>query len=202
MKIDFKISLDSYKAKVNEFRILEIPPMQYLMIDGHGDPNTSAEFASALTALYPVAYKLKFMSKLELDYVVPPLEALWWAEDMENFTERRDKSQWDWTLMLLTPDWINQEMFSKAQATALAKGAENIQNVRLETLNEEIVVQTLHLGSYDNEGPTLDKMHNEFIPEHNYKMVKKHHEIYFSDFRRVAPEKLKTILRQPIEKVN
>ena len=90
--------------------------MQFLMADGHGDPNTAQEYTDAVEALYGVAYKLKFMSKKELekDYVVPPLEGLWWAEDMETFTTSRDKSAWDWTMMIMQPDWITREMFEEA----------------------------------------------------------------------------------------
>lgn len=200
-KIDFKKTLDSYQAKRGEYRILTVPTMQYLMIDGHGDPNTSQEFTQAVEALYPLAYKLKFASKndLEKDYVVGPLEGLWWAEDMESFTAARDKSQWDWTLMIFTPDWITRTMFEAAREKVKAKNTpKKLSEVRLEMLNEGLCVQTLHIGSYDDEAPVLEKMHHEFIPGNNLKMVKKHHEIYFSDFRKVAPDKLRTILRQPV----
>lgn len=200
-KTDFKQTLDSYRAKRGEFRVVDIPPMQYLMVDGHGDPNTSQEFTDALEALYPVAYKLKFTSKqnLDKDYVVPPLEGLWWAKDMQTFTTARDKSKWDWTMMLMVPDWITNEMFVAAKTKASEKNVpKSLFKVRLETLEEGTCVQTLHIGSYDEEAPVLDTLHTEFIPNHGFKMTGKHHEIYFSDFRKVAPEKLKTILRQPV----
>ena len=120
MKTDFKKTLDSYRARPGEFRIVELPPLQYLMVDGHGDPNTAAKYADAISALYPVAYKLKFASKQDLDrdYVVPPLEALWWASDMDVFTAARDKSRWDWTAMIMVPDWITPERFDDAVAEA------------------------------------------------------------------------------------
>lgn len=107
MKVNVVKELDSYRAKRGEFRVLEVPELRYLMIDGHGDPNTSSDYADALAALYPVAYTLKFASKRELerDYVVPPLEGLWWADDMSVFTAARDKSRWDWTMMILVPEW-------------------------------------------------------------------------------------------------
>lgn len=200
-KIDFKKALDSYHAKRGEFRVVEIPRMQYLMVDGHGDPNTSQEFIDALEALYPVAYKLKFASKIELskDYVVPPLEGLWWADDMRAFTAARDKSQWDWTMMLFVPDWINEGMFEAAKVKASQKDTpKSLAKVRLESLEEGLCVQTLHIGSYDSEAPVLEEMHAEFIPQNGFKMTGKHHEIYFSNFKKVAPEKLRTILRQPI----
>lgn len=200
-KIDFKKELDSYQAKSHEFRIIDIPTTQYLMIDGHGDPNTSQEFADAIRALYPIAYKLKFASKQELgkDYVVMPLEGLWWANDMSTFTTARDKSQWDFTLMIMQPDWITEEMFRTALQKVTEKDPpKNIERVRFETLSEGRCVQTLHIGSFDDEAGVLDKMHHDFIPGHNLKMTGKHHEIYLSDFRKVAPEKLRTILRQPV----
>lgn len=204
-KIDFKKELDSYQAKPHEFRVVDIPAMQYLMIDGHGDPNTSEEFADAIRALYPVAYKLKFASKQELgkDYVVMPLEGLWWADDMSTFTTARDKSQWDFTLMIMQPDWITEDMFRAALQKVMAKDPPKyLERVRFETLDEGKCVQTLHIGSFDDEAGILDKMHHEFIPEQNLKMTGKHHEIYLSDFRRVSPEKLRTILRQPVEQAN
>lgn len=200
-KIDYKKTLDSYQAKRNEFRIVDVPKMQYLMVDGHGDPNTSEAFSNATAALYPVAYKLKFASKLGLgrDYTVMPLEGLWWSDNMETFTSARDKSQWDWTLMIMQPDWITQEMFKAAvQKVAEKDPPASLACVRLETLNEGTCVQTLHIGSYDDEAGTLAKMHHEFIPAHHLKMVKKHHEIYFNDFRKVEPNKLRTLLRHPV----
>ena len=177
--------------------------MQYLMIDGHGDPNTSGEFAAAIAALYPVAYKLKFASKKDLaqDYVVMPLEGLWSSDDPAAFTSARNKSAWDWTLMIMTPDWITTEMFDAAVAKVSAtKGGApaSLDRLRLESLAEGTCVQTLHRGSFDDEGPTLALLHDDFIPEHGLRMTGRHHEIYFSDFRKVEPAKLRTILRQPV----
>ena len=200
-KIDFKKSLDAYQGKRGRFRIVEIPDLQYLMIDGHGDPNTSPAFAEAVEALYPVAYKLKFASKCDLgrDYVVPPLEGLRWAEDMDSFTAARDKSQWDWTLMIMAPDWIDQSMVDAAVEEAGAKTRPaRLGGIRLESLSEGHCVQTLHIGSFDDEADLLARMHHEFIPDNGLRMVGTHHEIYLSDSRKVAPEKLRTILRQSV----
>ncbi len=149
-----------------------------------------------------MAYKIKFMSKkgLEKDFTVPPLEGLWWAEDMETFITR-DKSQWDWTMMIMTPDWISAEIFTDAVGQVRkAKNPAAINKVRLERYHEGLSVQIMHIGSYDDEGPVLSQMHSEFIPNNGYVENGKHHEIYLSDPRRVAPEKLKTVLRQPIKK--
>lgn len=201
MKVDLKREIDSYRASVGEFRMLRVPPLRYLMIDGHGDPNTAAEYRRALETLYPVAYKLKFASKRELerDYVVAPLEGLWWAADMTSFTSARDKSAWHWTLMLLVPDWVPDDMVDAAVEAAAGKAPQDgLALLRLATLDEGDCVQTLHVGSYDDEAPVLARMHHEVIPAQGMRMRGKHHEIYLSDARRVAPEKLRTILRQPV----
>ncbi|GGO79915.1 GyrI-like domain-containing protein [Nonomuraea cavernae] len=200
-KSDFKKSLDAYQAKQGRFRIVEVPDLQYLMIDGHGDPNTSAAFSEAVEALYPVAYKLKFASKRDLDrdYVVMPLEGLWWARDMDSFTVSRDKSRWDWTMMIMVPDWTDEKMFATAVERAGVKNRPaRLGDVRLETLSEGRCAQTLHVGSFDDEADVLARMHQEFIPDHGFHMAGKHHEIYLSDFRKTAPDRQRTILRQPV----
>ncbi|MDI6628637.1 MAG: GyrI-like domain-containing protein [Rhodococcus sp. (in: high G+C Gram-positive bacteria)] len=201
MKVDFKKTLDAYSARHNIFRTLVVPPLTYLMLDGHGDPNTAPEYAEAIGALYPVAYAVKFASKndLERDYVVPPLEALWWAENMTSFTTERDKSEWNWTAMIMVPDWIDRPMFEAAVATAASKSNSDASSrVRLETLDEGLCVQTLHIGSYDDETSVLDELHHRYIPSSGLTMTGRHHEIYLSDPRRVEPAKLRTILRQPV----
>ncbi len=175
--------------------------MQYLMIDGHGDPNTSEDFKAAIEALYPVAYKLKFASKTELgkDYVVMPLEGLWWAEYMASFTTDRDKSSWDFTLMIMQPNWITKEMFEAAVQKVKTKDSPaKLGQVRFETLDEGKCVQTLHIGSFDDEAEILAEIHDAFVPDNHLKLSGKHHEIYLSDFRKVTPDKLRTILRQPV----
>lgn len=201
MKVDFKKSLDSYRAKQGEFRVLEVPAATYLMVDGHGDPNTASAYTDAIEALYPVAFTIKFASKKELgrDYVVPPLEALWWAEDMEAFTSGRDKSQWHWTAMIMIPDWITAEMFSAAvDAVRCKRAPAGLDRVRVEALEEGRCVQTLHLGPYDDEAAVLAQLHDHFIPGEGLRLTGKHHEIYLSDARRVEPARLRTILRQPV----
>ena len=205
MKVDLRKSLDSYRAQQGVFRVLDVPRLRYLAVDGHGDPNTAQEYADALGALYPVAYRLKFLSKNELDrdYVVPPLEALWWADDMESFTSARDKTRWDWTVMLLVPDWIETEHVDTAIAATAERGAPPaLDLVRLLTLDEGTCVQTLHVGPYDAEAEVLAAMHDQFIPEAGLHLTGKHHEIYLSDPRRAAPEKLRTILRQPVTRAD
>ena len=200
-KVDFKKTLDSYRATVGEFRVVNVPERRYLMIDGHGDPNVSPAYVETLESLYPVAYKMKFASKQDLDrdYVVPPLEGLWWAEYMAAFTTGRDKSQWDWTMMLMVPDWVGHAIFVAAVEKVGTKNPPpRLEAVRLEALTEGQCVQTLHLGSFDDEAEVLANMHDDFIPSHGLQLSGKHHEIYLSDPRKTIPTKLRTILRQPV----
>lgn len=201
-KIDFKRALDCYQAKQGTFCIIEVPDMQYMAIDGHGDPNTSTAYVQSLEALYPLAYTLKFMSKstLDRDYVVPPLEGLWWAPNMDAFTFARDKSQWHWTLMIMVPEWIHEEMFESAVAQVGSKASRpaRLTDVKLRDLTEGRCVQTLHVGPYDDEAEILERMHRTYIPDNGLVLDGTHHEIYLSDPRRVAPDKLRTILRQPV----
>lgn len=192
--------LDAYQAREGELRLIEVPASRFLAIDGAGDPNTEV-FARAVEALYPFAYTLKFASKTELgqDYVVPPLEGLWWAEDLSVFTTRRDKSLWSWTLLLLVPAWVPDDLVAAAREKVRAKGApERLDDVRLESLDEGLCVQTLHVGSFDDEGPVLERIHSEYLPAQGLRPTGKHHEIYLSDFRRVEPARRRTILRQPV----
>ena len=197
MKTDLKKELSAYSARRGVFDIVDVPPLRYLMIDGHGDPN-QGEYADAVSTLFPVAYRLKFMSKKELDrdYVVMPLEALWWSDDMAAYTTDRDKSRWDWTAMILIPDWTPSEHVERA--VAAAPDAPAIDRLRLETLDEGRGVQTLHVGPFDEEGPVLARLHDEVIPSHGLRMTGRHHEIYLSDIRRTDPARLRTILRQPV----
>lgn len=201
MKTDFKKNIEAYTARPGEFSIVRVPALDYLMIDGQGDPNTSQSYEDAITAIYPIAYRLKFLSKTDLghDYVVMPLEALWWSDDMASFTSARDKSRWDWTLLIMVPDWITQAHLDAARRAAARKGGvPALDDVRLERYEENLSVQTLHIGSYDDEGPVLEAMHQQFIPAHSLRVTGKHHEVYLSDVRRTPAHKLKTILRQPV----
>ena len=201
-KVDFKQTLDAYRAKRDALAIVDVPPLQYLMVDGQGDPNTATAFTESLEALYPLAYALKAASKRALgrDYTVMPLEGLWSAADMAAFTDARDKSRWEWTLLMMVPDWIDEAAFRAAvDAVEATRAPARLGAIRLETLEEGRCVQTLHVGSFDDEGPLLAHMHDEFIPANGLRMTGMHHEIYLSDARRVEPAKRRTILRQPVE---
>jgi len=201
-KVDIKKALQHlYNPSSRDFSVIEVPEMQFLMVDGHGDPNTEPAYQEAVEVLYGVAYKLKFTSKqrLEKDYTVPPLEGLWWAADMDTFTVNLDKSAWDWTMMIMQPEWITPELFAQAVAEVQkSKALPALSTMRLERYAEGLSVQIMHIGSYDDEAPTLARMHREFIPQNGYVEAGKHHEIYLGDPRKTAAEKLKTVLRQPV----
>jgi hypothetical protein len=205
-KIDFKQTLKQYyQPPGGAFTLVDVPAMQFLMVDGQGDPNTAVAYQEALQALYAVAFKLKFLSKNELgrDYVVPPLEGLWWAQDMASFALQRDKNAWLWTMMIMAPDWIGARMFETA-VSAAAKGHDlpGLARLRLATYGEGLAVQIMHTGSFEDEAPMLRRLHEEFLPANDLAPNGKHHEIYLSDPRRVAPQKLKTVLRQPVREVS
>lgn len=189
-----------YAPSAREFALVDVPPMRYLAVDGHGDPNTAAAYAEAVEALFSVAYAVKFRSRRELgrDFVVAPLEGLWRADDPAAFVAR-DKSAWDWTLLIAQPDWIDEALVAEAVAAARAKGDQPaLALVRLRELHEGPSAQILHIGSYDDETPTLAHLHDEWMPQHGLTFAGDHHEIYLSDARRTAPEKLRTVLRQPV----
>ncbi len=203
MTIDFKKTFKGfYSAKTDQFTVVKLPSMNYLMVDGAGDPNTSPEYVEAIEALYSVSYALKFYSKNELakDYVVPPLEGLWWADDMNTFITR-EKNAWQYTMMIMVPDWLTKaEVASAIDMVSSKKPGIHVERLRLAKLAEGLCVQTLHIGPYDDEGPVLAKLHSEWMPANGYEPTLKHHEIYLGDPRKTAPAKLKTILRQPIRK--
>lgn len=203
-KIDFKKKLKEYYAGVSakEVTIVEVPPMNFLMIDGKGYPGTSQEYQDAMETLYPVSYTLKFMIKKKgKDYVVMPLEGLWWADDMTVFTSEfmEKKDEWIWTSMVMQPDFITEEMVELAiDEVKRKKNPTSLPKLRFEQYDEGLAAQILYFGSYSDEGPTVEHLH-EFIEEKGYERRGKHHEIYLSDPRRTKPEKLKTIIRQPIK---
>ncbi|MCD0443362.1 GyrI-like domain-containing protein [Glycomyces sp. A-F 0318] len=198
-----KARRDLYAPTAKAFTVVDVPEMRYLAVDGHGDPNTSPEYADAVEALYGTAYTLKFASKraLRRDFTVAPMEGLWRADDPAAFAER-DKSAWSWTMMIGQPDWITEAMVRDAVA-AVAEKRDNpaLAGLRLFTFTEGTCVQILHVGSYDDEGPVLERLHREYMPANGYEFNGDHHEIYLSDARRTAPAKLKTVLRQPVRPV-
>lgn len=197
---DVKIALKHlYAPKATDFVEVDVPTMSYLMVDGHGDPNTATAYAEAIEALYSVSYACRFAAKAELGRVhtVGPLEALWWADDPADFVSRT-KANWNWTAMIAQPEWITPELVERGIAKKPVAASSLI---RLASLTEGRSVQILHVGSYDDEGPTLARLHDEYLPQHGLTFNGHHHEIYLSDARRVEPAKLRTVLRQPVRAV-
>ena len=193
-----------YTAPKKELVLVEVPEMKFLMIDGEGDPNNSKEYQDAMEALFPVSYKVKFISKREKsqDYVVMPMEGLWWVDKMEEFTVE-DKSSWKWTAMIRQPDFISQRMIKDAiREVEEKKNPAALSKIRFSKFKEGLSAQIMHIGPYTQEGPTVEKLHN-FIHEKGYRFNgsssgERHHEIYLSDVRRTKAERLKTIIRQPV----
>ena len=180
--------------------VVEVPPLHFLMIDGHGDPNKEESYQEAVEMLFSLSYTLKFAVKKEqgFDYSVFPLEGLWWVKDMSQFTTD-DKASWDWTMMIAQPEAIHEEWIENAKELVLKKRSDlgAIEKVRFEVYSEGLSVQLMHIGPYSAEGPNVARIHS-YIHENGYEISGKHHEIYLSDVRRSAPEKLKTVIRQPI----
>jgi hypothetical protein len=197
--IDLKRTVAGYSGTVGRFDLVTIEPRDYLTVDGSGDPNTSARFAEATAALFQVSYALKFASKKDgVDYVVPPLEGLWSADDMEAFTDRRDKGDWRWSLLVHVPAWLDGDAVDRARDVVARKKNRSplLPDVELRQLDEGLCVQTLYVGAFDDEGPTIAAMHESVAPGHVLRG--QHHEIYLSDIRRVAPDRLRTVIRQPV----
>jgi hypothetical protein len=199
--IDYKKELKHlYKPSSKIVEIVEVPQMNFLMVDGEGDPNTSQSFSDAIEVLYPLSYTLKFMTKqgeLGIDYGVLPLEALWWSDDMSAFSTG-NKDAWKWTVMIMQPEFITPAMVEEAtKEVQKKKNPVSLPLVRFEAFTEGKAAQILHIGPFSAEGPTIAKVHT-FIEDNGSLRTGKHHEIYVSDIRRAAPEKWKTIVRQPM----
>jgi len=203
-KLDLKKELKQlYFPSAKEVTVVDVPPMNFLMVDGRGDPNTAQEYKDAIEALYSVSYSLKFMVKKhtpELDYVVMPLEGLWWSDDLGQL-DLEEKGSWRWTAMIMQPEFITEELVAQAlEEVARKKDLPALSKLRFERLHEGPAAQILHIGPYFAEGSTIERLHS-FIREQGYEMRGKHHEIYLSDPRRVAPERVKTVVRQLIRRL-
>lgn len=200
-KVDFKKTLGRlYNAPSDEFAAVDVPPMQFVKVDGEGDPNTASAYRTAVEWLYGVSYAMKFAARSALgrDYVVPPLEGLWSADDPRSFVSR-DKDRWRWTMMILVPEFVTHAMFEEAVAKTGRKSGTPPETLRLEDYHEGPSLQILHIGSYDDEGPVLARLHDVVMPGENMDFNGPHHEIYLGDPRRTEPSKLRTILRQPVK---
>ena len=192
-----------YKATVKP-RLVKVPRQNFLAIEGQGDPS-GTDFQQAVEALYSTAYTLKFMikkgeTKLEpIDYKVPPLEAQWYAENMASFVSGR-RDLWQWTAMIAAPEFITAKLVKDAiEVAKKKKPLARLSDVSLLKQSDGLSAQIMHIGPYSEEAPTIQRLH-EFIKDSGYKLSGRHREIYFGDPRRSAPEKLRTILRQPCTK--
>jgi hypothetical protein len=179
---------------------VDVPAMNFIMIDGSGDPETDPGYQQVVEALYAVGYSIKFILKErseDLDFVMPPLEGLWWAEDMAAFTEAK-REDWQWTMMLMIPEPVDDEMYLEGHKKACEKKCLVAADLmRFERFEERLSAQIMHRGPYAEEGPTIERLH-AFIAEQGHRPRGKHHEIYLSDPRRTKPESMKTVLRQPV----
>ncbi len=202
-KVDLKKDLKLfYNPSTKAVALVDVPPMNFLMLDGSGDPNTSPDYAAAIEALFTLSYALKFRVKkgqAGVDYAVMPLEGLWWVDDPSRFS-LRDKGAWYWTAMIMQPPYVTaalvEEMLIETQKK---KGLAALAKIRFATYPEGLSAQIMHIGPYAAEEPTITRLHR-FIAENGYAPRGKHHEIYLKDTRKTAPEKLQTVVRQAVEK--
>jgi hypothetical protein len=198
---DRRLLNELYLPPADEFVLVDVPDLQFVMIDGEDGPDSEA-FAEAMRWLFAVVYPMKRVAKQRMgkSFVEPPLEGLWWADDMNDLIAG-NRGRLKWRLMIVTADWVDQEMFDQTVAEASQRLGEPPSSLRLERFVEGTSVQIMHVGPNSEEVATLARMHHEFLPEHDLVAHGLHHEIYLTDPNRVAPEKLKTVLRQPVKHV-
>lgn len=199
--LDLRRELAPYYSAGRSPTLVDVPEIGFLMVDGHGDPNTSPEYRDAVEALFTLSWTLRFACKTEglLEYKVMPLEGLWWTPDMADFRVT-EKDAWLWTALMAQPDVVDQTRLDGArEAAAAKKDLPALDKVRLERWTEGLCAQVLHVGPYATEGPAIAALH-EFIGDQGLLRAGKHHEIYLGDPRRSAPEKLRTVIRQPVER--
>ncbi|MCW4051111.1 MAG: GyrI-like domain-containing protein [Candidatus Bathyarchaeota archaeon] len=201
-KIDLRKELKQYYSAKRKPGLIDVPPGKFLSIIGKGAPD-GEEYQAAIQALYGLSYTLKFKSKAEgTDYTVMGLEGLWWW-DYPTITSLNDaplREEWNWKAMIRQPDFITEKMLEEISPEVKEKRGPTVDRVVLEVLHEGLCAQVMHVGPYSEEGPTGELLHR-FIVEQGYRMRGRHHEIYLSDPRRSKPENIKTILRQPVEKI-
>jgi hypothetical protein len=200
-KFDYKkVFKEFYSQPTKKVSILKMPKLKYLMVNGCGDPNTSREYKEAVEALFSLSYTIKFMIKnsdLKIDYGVMPLESLWWTDNINDFS-MDNKDMWKWCSMIMQPDIVTEDYMGKAlYEVEKKKKLSSLSKVEYKDYGEGLVAQTMHVGPYADEGPTIEKLHN-YIKECGYELRGLHHEIYLNDPRRCLPNNIKTIIRQPI----
>jgi hypothetical protein len=198
-KVDLKKELKNlYNPSTKEVSFVEVPDMNFLVIDGEGAPE-GQQYMDAIHTLYPIAYALKFMVKKTkgIDYGVMPLESLWWMNDMSQFSTKR-KDEWKWTAMIMQPKYVSEADFKEALIQVKKKNLPAVGKVRFESFYEGKVAQIMHVGPYSEEGSNVQKIHAA-IKASGHQLSGKHHEIYLGEPRKTAPKKLKTVLRQPMK---
>jgi hypothetical protein len=198
-RVDFKRELRDLYLPGRKPSMVDVPEMGFLMVDGHGDPNTADSYREAIEALYGVAYTIKFAVKRMpsgVDFAVMPLESLWWSANPAAFAA--DKSAWDWTAMIMQPELVTVEIVEEARdRVAAKKSLTALDLLHYERFEEGLAAQVMYVGPYRDEGPSIAALH-EFIAQEGFAVAGKHHEIYLGDPRRTAPERLRTVIRQPV----
>lgn len=210
MAFDFKKEYKEFYQPPRKPSIVEVPAMNYIAVRGAGDPNEEGgAYQQAIGLLYGIAYTIKMSKKGDhqidgyFDYVVPPLEGFWWQDGMMG-VDYANKQGFQWISVIRLPDFVTEGDFAWAVEEATRKKGTDFSKVEFLTLDEGLCVQCMHVGPYDDEPATVAVMH-EFMEAQGYALditdERRHHEIYLSDTRRVAPEKLKTVIRHPVRKV-
>ena len=208
MAFDFKKEYKEYYMPGNKPSIVTVPSMNYIAVRGHGDPNQEGgDYKQSIELLYGIAFTIKMSKKGDrqiegyFDYVVPPLEGFWWQDDVDGI-DYEHKEDFNWISAIRLPDFVTKTDFDWAIEEATKKKKQDFSKVEFLTCDEGLCVQCMHIGSYDDEPATVQMMH-EYMEEQGYDLnitdQRLHHEIYLSDARKVAPEKLKTVIRHPIK---
>ena len=207
MAFDFKKEYKEFYMPAARPSIVTVPPMNYIAVRGEGDPNAEdGAYKQAIGLLYGIAFTIKMSKKGDhriegfFDYVVPPLEGFWWQDGVEGI-DYTHKERFQWISVIRLPDFVTKKDFDWAVAEATRKKKTDFSRAEFLTCDEGLCVQCLHIGSYDDEPATVEQMHR-YMEELGYALditeQRLHHEIYLSDVRKVAPEKLKTVIRHPI----
>lgn len=207
MAFDYKKEYKEFYMPKNRPAIVDVPEMNFIAVRGEGDPNTEdSDYKKAIGLLYGIAFTIKMSKKGDrqiegyFDYVVPPLEGFWWQDGVDGI-DYAHKENFKWISVIRLPDFVKKEDFDWAVEEAARKKKEDFSAVKFLTIKEGLCVQCMHLGSYDDEPATIEMM-DRYAEEQGYVTditdERLHHEIYLSDARKVAPEKLKTVIRHPI----
>ncbi len=201
VKLDMKKSLKSCYVSKKSIQFIEVPKIKYICFQGKGDPSVCQDYQDAMGVLYGLAYTIKFIYKaMEKDFVVMPLEGNWWSEPGTKFSEI-SRDEWLWEVMIAVPDYVEESIFDDARIKLKdKKDPKGLEKATFREIHDGLAAQFLYIGPYSDEGPYIEEMH-KYVKDQGYKLRDRHREIYLSDPRRASPEKLKTIIRHPIEEV-